>query len=959
MVQMERRYPKLGPYSLLHRLAVGGMAEVFLAHNAEAPEGEQLVVVKQIREDLTNNREFVDMFLDEERVISSLHHPNIVRIHDFGEARGRYYLVLEYVWGESLGLLTSLCVEQKVRFPASAAIYIASEVAAALEHAHQHRDSMGYPAPVIHRDVTLGNVVISYTGQVKILDFGIAKAKGRLAETRAGHVKGTLGYLAPEQIQGLPVGPWTDIYQLGVLLYHAVVGRAPLAASRDVELMGLIAKGAIPRPTKLIAGFPPLLERVIMRALAKDPEDRYPSAAAFRDVLRQLVAPVLPKAAASLGRLMLRITGDRYQRQQAFISTLFAGQRRSDESANLFAWAFNEADPQTESTQFSVDIDTDAMDPEATSRVSIEAIEAYTRQHESAQGPNTEVNALQSGDFDPPKTDAEQVDPARLEFPDLTTELSQERLRDLHGDEDSQVSLGSIPRPVSGIFNRFHAEAKAQHDQDSNAPKTRDDDESSQQHELDLSRLSDVPEALPEDLDEADYEDTVEVSQKALQRIKENYKQSRELELTRRKRRLSTDSLATQDLQNALAHRDIDDIRDEPTQIESAQQRSLPGSARLNRTDPLRDIRLAGVDDPAVPVDTDDAPILLQAQRQHRKPTPRSSPGLVVMPETDPGQAAIKSQKIQQAILADDDNALSVALREALGEAPEVAASISAPTVDIVDEVTAPKHPIPPVVAPPQARQNRAVTPPERHRSAQRWDRESELDIDVRRFRNPLSRVFGLGLLGVIVVLLLAAIVAKPKYTALVSDGFIGFWQAIAGPASPTDTAPENLVRDASADSGRDSPDSGPGDFAAEDVADLPNDAARPNPSPKVVKLNSAGHDNRIARPAGQLRIEGSQELGIVYRGQRHSGRATISLQGNHGQLRLSEAGLQVRLNYEVIGPEIKFHVTSQPSAKLSYNGLQVGETPKAMMIGTQFKIEILGFAAGQRMRVTVDFSPL
>lgn len=932
MQSMDQQYPKLGPYYLLHRLAVGGMAEVFLAHNPEASKEQQIVVVKQIRDDLTNNQEFVDMFIDEERVISSLHHPNIVQLHGFGEEKGRYYLVLEYVWGESLALLTSLCMEQKVRFPASAAIYIASEVAAALEHAHQHRDSMGFPSPVIHRDVTLGNVVVSYTGEVKILDFGIAKAKGRLAETRAGHVKGTLGYLAPEQILGLPVGPWTDIYQLGVLLYHAVVGRAPLTATRDVDLMALITKGHIPRPTKIIPGFPPLLERVIMRALAKDPEDRYPSAAAFYEVLRHLVAPVLPKAAASLGRLMLRITGDRHERQQAFIQALFDGQQQAQEQVedNLFDWAFDEVDEQTESTQFSVDIDTHEMDPDATSRISIQDIEDYTRNLELAAEERTEVNSLETlSDADKVHIAARKT-VARQAFPDINTISDDDEYAgadDVQNEQDysSSQSATSIPRPVSGIFQNFHRELQDEIGEHTDGPEPQvpsedlfrenSADNSTDDDEADALTLSDFPNpqgALPA-LSEDDLQETVEVSQLALEQLKQHYSSTQHQEQTRRNRRRQQEQL---DSLESL------DIRDEPTQIELSNPR-IKGPPGLLSTaaEPL--------------------PLLAEKERADSQFPRLESDGVLR----------------QSPEIFSPENETERPLGEALREAFEKEAEDEPEPIrlgDIADEVTEPKF-LPQSLAPRSAEYSSPANLPK----GPPFDAGtglSEYSIDLRRLQNPLRRfalpAFILFVIAAIVVML----VVKPQYAGFIGDGLSGLWSGLAGDSqssSPSTEIPpvsqNTLLPPLLHDAGSQS---------------LILDAATKSPvlSGAQIHEQTGRHDKkskqRAKLPSGNIKISGGSELLVSYHGRRQRQKAQLSLRGSKGVFRMSSEGMSARFIYQVVGDEIRFRVLSQPPAKLSYNNLQVGETPKVMMLGNFFNLELIGFEAGQRLKASIEFTP-
>jgi len=329
------------------------MAEIFVACDPDAPLADQLLVVKRIRSDVCRDTNFVDMFLDEARVFNRLSHPNIVRMHDFGEVAGRYYLVLEYVWGESLAMLLHICDQQRVRFPVGAALYIGAETALALQHAHELRDPGGEISPVIHRDVTLGNVVISYRGEVKLLDFGIAKAKERLARTQVGNVKGTLIYLAPEQIFQEEVSPRTDVYQLGVFLYKLLVGREPVERADEAGIVNAIARGQITPPSKVLPGFPPRIERIILKAMAFRPAQRYPSAAALRQAIADLLGAQLTLGKQNLAGLIRRLTQDRFQRHMSYISALLQGLRAEQDQPDLLRWVASGAEPRRVSVELS------------------------------------------------------------------------------------------------------------------------------------------------------------------------------------------------------------------------------------------------------------------------------------------------------------------------------------------------------------------------------------------------------------------------------------------------------------------------------------------------------------------------------------------------------------------------------------------------------------------------------
>jgi len=181
----KKQFEEFGHYTLLHRIAVSGMSEIFLAQPKDADQGGKVVVVKRMKVEGGNDPEMVKMFVDEEAMLGRMDHPNIIRSIEFGKALNRYYIVLEHIWGESLTTVCALCNRKGLAFPLDIALYIGAEVAEALAHAHARPDPDGKPDPIIHRDVTINNVMLTYDGVVKVVDFGLANTSGRLARTRA------------------------------------------------------------------------------------------------------------------------------------------------------------------------------------------------------------------------------------------------------------------------------------------------------------------------------------------------------------------------------------------------------------------------------------------------------------------------------------------------------------------------------------------------------------------------------------------------------------------------------------------------------------------------------------------------------------------------------------------------------------------------------------------------------
>jgi serine/threonine protein kinase len=254
------------------------MAEVYLArHHGLEGIGRQ-VIVKRILPHLADNPEFVTMFLDEARLMASLSHPNIAQIYDLAEAEGTYYLAMEYVRGPTLAaMLTAAHRSGMGRLPDDVAFPIALAIAEAVRYVHRLKDDLGRPLEVVHRDLNPTNVLVSYDGAVKLIDFGIAKAATKVYETRTGVIKGTYGYIAPEQLTGRRkshVDHRADIFAIGVLLYEIGTGLHPFETSTEPNPLDRLLKAAYRPPTDVRPDFPERLMEVVTRSLSPKPEDR-------------------------------------------------------------------------------------------------------------------------------------------------------------------------------------------------------------------------------------------------------------------------------------------------------------------------------------------------------------------------------------------------------------------------------------------------------------------------------------------------------------------------------------------------------------------------------------------------------------------------------------------------------------------------------------------------------------
>jgi len=269
----------LGRYELLTLLSVGGMAEIYLARSEGIAGFEKLVVVKRILPHLSMQRDFVEMFLAEARLAAMLDHPNIVQVHDIGEDTGNYYYAMELVRGADLRQVMKAQAQAKGAVPLHCAIAIGLGMCAGLEHAHELKDHLGEPLGVVHRDVSLSNVMVSYDGTVKITDFGVAKLTSGDARTRTGTLKGKIGYMSPEQCRGEALDRRSDIFAIGIILYELTTGRRLFRpeGSEFAILQRIIRDDAEP-PTTFRADCPSGLEAIILSALQRDRRLRYQTA---------------------------------------------------------------------------------------------------------------------------------------------------------------------------------------------------------------------------------------------------------------------------------------------------------------------------------------------------------------------------------------------------------------------------------------------------------------------------------------------------------------------------------------------------------------------------------------------------------------------------------------------------------------------------------------------------------
>ncbi|MGH7297717.1 MAG: serine/threonine protein kinase, partial [Polyangiaceae bacterium] len=282
---------RFGKYTLIRKLATGGMAELFLAIQKSVAGFEKLLVIKRILPAMNGDRAFVDMFLHEARIAATLSHPNIVQIFDVGQVDGTYFIAMEHVHGEDLrSIVRQMKKKDVVEFPLEHALSIVLGLCAGLSYAHERRDLDGTALNIVHRDISPQNVVVTFTGDVKLVDLGIAKSDARLEDvSKSGHLKGKVPYMSPEQARGEAIDWRSDIFAAGVMLFELTTGKRLFKGTSEYETLKLICEREYPLPSQARMGYPRELEVIVMRALQKDRAQRWQSAREMQAALEEFV----------------------------------------------------------------------------------------------------------------------------------------------------------------------------------------------------------------------------------------------------------------------------------------------------------------------------------------------------------------------------------------------------------------------------------------------------------------------------------------------------------------------------------------------------------------------------------------------------------------------------------------------------------------------------------------------
>jgi serine/threonine protein kinase len=284
------KYPSVfGKYLLLARVNVGGMAEVFKAKTFGVEGFERILAIKRILPNVSNDEEYIKMFIDEARIAVGLAHSNIVEIYELGSYRDQYYMAMEYVSGRDLRQILDRLRKQEAKLPVAAAALIACKICDGLDYAHRKTDPSGQPLNVIHRDVSPQNVLVSFEGAIKLTDFGIAKAENRASHTQAGVLKGKFGYMSPEQVRGLELDQRSDLFAVGILLYEMLTANRLFVGSSDFSTLEKVRNAEFQQACEVAPQIPEELNAIINKALAKDRNERYANAGELHDALQQFL----------------------------------------------------------------------------------------------------------------------------------------------------------------------------------------------------------------------------------------------------------------------------------------------------------------------------------------------------------------------------------------------------------------------------------------------------------------------------------------------------------------------------------------------------------------------------------------------------------------------------------------------------------------------------------------------
>ncbi|MDO8520011.1 MAG: serine/threonine-protein kinase [Deltaproteobacteria bacterium] len=266
---------KLGDYLILEKIAHGGMAQIYKAKTADPKGIERLVVIKRILPHISSNPEYVEMLIDEAKIAVHFNHGNIAQIYDLGRIENDYFIVMEYVDGKTVGQVLRDFNERGERLPLDLIVFALAEVCRGLDYMHRKTGADGNSLGVVHRDISPQNIIISYSGTVKIIDFGVAKSLDKLSQTESGVLKGKFAYMSPEQAEGDQIDRRSDIFAAGILLWELLTGERLFKRKTNPETVKAVRKAAVKHPSKYRIDIPRTLDKIVMKALERRRGARY------------------------------------------------------------------------------------------------------------------------------------------------------------------------------------------------------------------------------------------------------------------------------------------------------------------------------------------------------------------------------------------------------------------------------------------------------------------------------------------------------------------------------------------------------------------------------------------------------------------------------------------------------------------------------------------------------------
>ncbi len=327
-----RRAQQLGRYHLLDRIAFGGMAEIYRAKTFDATGQPHLVAVKRVLAHLAEDDDFIQMLVDEAKIASVLRHPNIARVYEFARAHGEYFIAMEHVDGKDMRTVLERCRSKKKPIPPEHAAYITAEVGSALHAAHSAVDHRNRPLRIIHRDVSPSNIICSYAGEVKLCDFGIAKATLSSVTTKTGVIKGKVKYMSPEQALGRKLDHRSDVFSLGSCLYEMLTRIPPFTATNEMDLLIKVRDAKYRPVSELTPGIPHELEQITDKCLTRSRANRYQTAAEAEHDLRAFLRKFMPNYSRShLGRFIRKSFAQEIERELRMLEEFVMADDVSDD----------------------------------------------------------------------------------------------------------------------------------------------------------------------------------------------------------------------------------------------------------------------------------------------------------------------------------------------------------------------------------------------------------------------------------------------------------------------------------------------------------------------------------------------------------------------------------------------------------------------------------------------------